>query len=111
MEARNPGYESITPRELKERLDRGEAPVLLDVREPWEFALARIEGAKLVPMAEIPARISELDRDAVLVAICHHGLRSAYVAQFLNRSGFQEVLNLEGGLDAYSLVDPSVPRY
>lgn len=98
-------------RELKERLDRGEAPVLLDVREPWEFALARIEGSKLVPMAGLPERIPELDADAETVVICHHGLRSAYVTQFLDRSGFGKVLNLEGGLDAYSAVDPSVPRY
>ncbi len=106
-----PGYESITPRELEERLSGGEELVLLDVREPWEFALARIEGARLVPMSEIPERVPEFDRDAETVVICHHGLRSAHVTQFLDRSGFRKVLNLKGGLDAYSVVDPSVPRY
>ena len=111
MGAREPGCESITPRELKERLDGGERPVLLDVREPWEFALARIEGSKLVPMAGIPDRLPELDPDVQTVVICHHGLRSAYVTQLLERAGFKEALNLEGGLDAYSGVDPSVPRY
>ncbi len=111
MEARGSGYKSITPRELKERLDTGEGPALLDVREPWEFALARIEGSKLVPMAEILDRLPELDQSAETVVICHHGVRSAYVTQLLHRSGFREVLNLEGGLDAYSTVDPSVPRY
>jgi adenylyltransferase/sulfurtransferase len=111
LEAREPSYKSITPRELKERLERGEAPVLLDVREPWEFAVARIEGAKLLPMSGISELISELDRDTETVVICHHGLRSAYVTQFLDRSGFGRVLNLEGGLDAYSTVDSSLPRY
>lgn len=111
MKAREFSYERIMPRELKERLERGEYLILLDVREPWELALSRLEGAKLVPMAGIPERMPELDRDAETVVICHHGLRSAYVTQFLNRSGFEKVLNLEGGLDAYSSVDPSVPRY
>src|SRR5215212_3763950 len=73
--------------------------------------LAGIEGSKLVPMAEIPDRLPELDREAETLVVCHHGLRSAYATQLLERSGFGEVLDLEGGLDAYSTVDPSVPRY
>ena len=104
-------YENITASGLKSRLDQGERPVLLDVREPWEFELSRIEGSQLVPMAELGERVSELDPDAETVVICHHGNRSAYVAQALQRGGFQNVLNLEGGLDAYSSVDESVPRY
>ena len=111
LEARGPDYKNITPRELKVRLDGGEDPVLLDVREPWEFALTRIEGSKLVPMAEILDRLPELDPNAETIVVCHHGVRSAYVTQLLCRSGFREVLNLEGGLDAYSIVDVSVPRY
>lgn len=106
-----PGYKSTTPRELKEKLGRGEEPVLLDVREPWEFDLARIEGSRLVPMAEILDRVPELDPHAETVVICHHGARSAYVTQLLDRSGFESVYNLEGGLDAYSFVDDSVARY
>lgn len=108
---REPGYENVTPRELKARLDAGERPVLLDVRERWEFELARIEGTKLVPMSELEHRFSELDPAAETVVICHHGLRSAYVTQALERAGFAKVQNLEGGLDAYSGVDESVPRY
>ncbi len=104
-------YTDLAPRELKERLDRNERPVLLDVREPWEFALSRIGGSRIVPMGEIPARLGELDPQAETVVICHHGARSALVARFLSRSGFRKVLNLQGGLDAYSDVDPSVPRY
>lgn len=106
-----PDYKNVTPRELKEKLDRGEEPVLLDVREPWEFSLARIEGSKLVPMAEIHDRLSNLDPYTETIVICHHGARSAFVTRVLDRSGFESVYNLEGGLDAYSSVDASVPRY
>jgi rhodanese-related sulfurtransferase len=108
---REPNYENVTPRELKARLDAGERPVLLDVRERWEFDLARIEGSKLVPMSELERRFSELDLAAETVVICHHGLRSAYVTQALDRAGFARVVNLEGGLDAYADVDDSVSRY
>ncbi len=103
--------DSITPSELKERLDAGDRPELLDVREPWEFELARIEGSKLIPMGELSERFSELDPAAETVVICHHGNRSAYVTRALEQAGFRKVLNLEGGLDAYSDVDTSVPRY
>jgi rhodanese-related sulfurtransferase len=104
-------YENITPRALKSRLDAGERPALLDVREPWEFELARIEGSELIPMSQLEGRFTELDPDAEIVVICHHGNRSSYVAMALQRAGFENVLNLEGGLDAYSSVDKSVPRY
>ncbi len=106
-----PGYENITPRTLKSRLDAGEHPVLLDVREPWEFEFARIEGSKLIPMSQLGERFTELDPDRETVVICHHGNRSSYVAQALRRAGFEKVLNLEGGLEAYSTVDESVTRY
>ena len=108
---RIPGYESITPRELKEKLDAGDHPELLDVREPWEFELARIEGSNLIPLSELPERFTELDPAAETVVICHHGSRSAYATRALDQAGFRKVLNLEGGLDAYADVDESVPRY
>ena len=108
---RGPDYENIAPRELKTRLDAGERPVLLDVRERWEFELARLEGSKLVPLSELERRFSQLDPAAETVVICHHGVRSAYVTQALQRAGFPEVANLEGGLDAYAEVDDSVTRY
>ena len=85
--------------------------MLLDVREPWEFDVARIEGSRLIPMGEIPERFSELDPAAETVVICHHGSRSAYVTRMLGEAGFARVFNLQGGLDAYSDVDESVPRY
>jgi rhodanese-related sulfurtransferase len=104
-------YENIAPGGLKSRLEAGERPLLLDVREPWEFELARIEGSKLVPMSQLEERFTELDPETETVVICHHGNRSSYVAQALARAGFERVLNLEGGLDAYSSVDESVSRY
>ena len=106
-----PDYASITPQELRERLRAGDRPVLLDVREHWEFGLARIEGSRLIPMGELSERFSELDPAVETVVICHHGSRSAYVTRALEQAGFARVLNLEGGLDAYSLVDDSVCRY
>ncbi len=105
------GYENITASGLKARLDAGDSPVLLDVREPWEFDLARIDGSRLVPMSELGERLAELDPGAETVVICHHGIRSAYVTRALQEAGFDKVLNLEGGLDAYSFVDESVPPY
>jgi rhodanese-related sulfurtransferase len=108
---RTPDYGRISNTELKRRLDAGDRPALLDVREPWEFELSRIEGSKLIPIGEIPERVSELDPAAETVVICHHGARSAYVTRALQQAGFARVLNLEGGLDAYSDVDASVPRY
>jgi len=104
-------YEDMTVRELKSRLEAGDRPVLLDVREPWEFELARIEGSKLIPMSRLQERFTELDPASETVVICHHGNRSSYVTRALQRAGFEKVLNLEGGLDAYSFVDESVPRY
>jgi rhodanese-related sulfurtransferase len=92
------------------------APILLDVREPWEFLLARIErpGAELrhIPMGAVPPRLAELPRTQPIVCICHHGVRSAQVVAFLLQQGWHEVYNLAGGIDAWSTqVDPSVPRY
>ena len=91
---------------------RRDKPVLLDVREPWEWQAARIEGAQHIPMREVPARVGEIDRDREVVAICHHGGRSQQVAMFLEKNGFAKVHNLQGGVDAWSrTVDPAVPLY
>jgi rhodanese-related sulfurtransferase len=93
--------------------DAGRAkPLLLDVREPWEFDKARIAGAQLVPMGEVPARLSEIDPDREVVTICHHGGRSQQVALFLEKAGYPKVHNLAGGVDAWSrTIDASVPLY
>jgi len=106
--------ERITAGELAAWLadERREKPVLLDVREPWEYERARIEGATLMPMRELPSRIGQIDEDKEVVAICHHGGRSMQVAMFLEKQGFKRVHNLVGGIDAWSrTVDPSVPLY
>ena len=87
-------------------------PVLLDVREPWEFELCRIDGSILMPMESIPARQTELDPDSPIICICHHGVRSAHVTAFLERNGFDHVINLSGGVHAWAQqVDPSMPMY
>jgi rhodanese-related sulfurtransferase len=104
----------ISPAELAAWLaDKSrEAPLLLDVREPWEHDKARIAGSQLVPMNDVPARLAELDDAKEVVAICHHGGRSMQVATFLEKNGFARVHNLAGGIDAWSrTVDPSVPVY
>jgi len=94
----------------------GARPQLLDVREPWEVATARIEadGVDLVtiPMGEIVRRTGELDASRPIVCLCHHGMRSLQVARYLASRGFAPIHNLSGGIDAWSReVDPSVPRY
>jgi rhodanese-related sulfurtransferase len=88
------------------------APLLLDVREPWEFETCHLDGARLMPMNTVPARQQELDPEQPVVCICHHGARSMQVAAFLERQGFQNVTNLTGGMHAWALqVDTSMPTY
>jgi rhodanese-related sulfurtransferase len=104
----------ITPGELAAWLGdaQREKPLLLDVREPWEYDKAHIEGALLIPMREVPARVAQIDEAMEVVAICHHGGRSMQVAMFLEKNGFKRVHNLVGGIDAWSrTVDPAVPLY
>ena len=87
-------------------------PRLLDVREPWEFQLARIEGSELLPMQTIPNQVDQLDRSHPTVVICHHGTRSLQVVAFLERLGFENLHNLRGGIDAWARqVDVRVALY
>jgi rhodanese-related sulfurtransferase len=87
-------------------------PLLLDVREPWEFDKARIEGSILVPMRSIPDCLEELDPEQETVVICHHGIRSRMVGHFLESQGFTKVINLSGGVAAWaSDVDRQMPSY
>lgn len=104
----------IAPTELAAWLaDAGrDKPLLLDVREPWEWQAARLEGSLHIPMREVPGRLGEVDPGREVVAICHHGGRSQQVAMFLEKNGFSKVHNLRGGVDAWSrTVDPAVPLY
>ncbi len=93
--------------------DAGRArPQLLDVREPWEFQTCHIAGSLSVPMSQVAARQDELDDEAPIVVICHHGGRSMQVAMFLEKNGFSRVHNLAGGVDAWAKsVDPKMPVY
>ena len=102
----------ISVQELKQRLDGAEPPLLVDVREQHEYEIARIEGAQLIPLGELPDRVEELRADRAIVIHCHSGMRSAHAVQFLHQAGFKNVANLAGGIDAWSdEIDPSVPKY
>jgi rhodanese-related sulfurtransferase len=103
----------ITVAEVKTKLDAGESFTLLDVREPWEFETAKIAGAKVIPMGDIPSRAhQELDPDEHIVVLCHHGVRSMNVTVWLRQQGFEKVQSMRGGIDAWSRdVDAKVPKY
>ena len=105
----------ISPQEVKRRIDAGEKLHLIDVREPHEYAQARIEGGRLVPMRSVPAALQQLDAEAdeaPLVVYCHHGVRSLNVVNWLREQGVEACQSMAGGIDAWSLtVEPTVPRY
>jgi adenylyltransferase/sulfurtransferase len=104
--------DEMQPRELKERLDRGEQIVVVDVREPQEYQINRIEGSRLIPLGELPQRYEELDPNAAIVMQCKSGMRSAKATQFLRGVGFKNVRNLAGGILGWiDQVDPSQPKY
>ena len=89
-----------------------EQPLVLDVREPWEHEVCNIAGSRLLPMQDIPARVKELPTDTDIVVLCHHGMRSLQVAQFLKQSGLERVSNLSGGIAAWAAqVDPDMSQY
>jgi rhodanese-related sulfurtransferase len=103
----------VTAEEVKTKLDAGESFTLIDVREPWEFETARIHGAKLMPMGDVPSRAhQELDPEEHIVVLCHHGVRSMNVTVWLRQQGFEKVQSMRGGIDAWSrTVDQNVPVY
>jgi adenylyltransferase/sulfurtransferase len=109
QEALVPG---VSAPELKAKIDRGDRFVLLDVREPFEYDICRIPGARLIPLAQLPSRMSELDSADEIVLQCKSGVRSARALKLLNEAGFDKLFNLEGGILAWAeQVDPSVPKY
>uniref|UniRef100_A0A832I408 Molybdopterin-synthase adenylyltransferase MoeB n=1 Tax=Eiseniibacteriota bacterium TaxID=2212470 RepID=A0A832I408_UNCEI len=102
----------IEPRRLAERLAHGDPPLVVDVREPHEAEIARLDGALLIPLHTLPQEAHRLDASREIVLMCHHGARSRQALAFLRRLGFTRLLNLRGGIDAWSReVDPGVPRY
>jgi adenylyltransferase/sulfurtransferase len=103
---------AVTVEELKAKLDHGEQPFILDVREPNEWQICRIPGATLIPLGQLPQRVGELDRTREMVVHCKMGGRSAKAVAFLRQQGFDRVHNLDGGILAWiDRVDPSQPKY
>lgn len=109
---RTASVQEITPRELAERVRRGDPIDLIDVREPYEWRIAHIDGARLIPLGQLGGAIAEFPRDRDVVLYCHHGFRSRTAAEFLVERGFRRVWNLTGGIDRWSAdVDPTVATY
>jgi len=113
MSLDNPGNKnSISVFQLRELRQAGAPHVLLDVREADELAICAIENAVHIPMAEVPQRLGELPADTPLVVMCHHGMRSLRVVNYLRGNGFNNAVNLDGGIDAWAAqIEPAVGRY
>ena len=106
-----PPSPEITVRELKSRMDAGRETLLVDVREPYENRICRLDGV-LIPLAEIPSRLAEIDRSRDIVVYCRSGARSAAAVAYLKQAGFARVWNLRGGILAWAEeIDPAMPRY
>ena len=102
----------ITVQELNQKLGLQASFILLDVREPDEFAIAKIAGATYIPMGEVSTRYSELDAESEIIVMCHSGMRSFQVMRLLQGLGFAKVKNLKGGINAWSTeIDPTIQRY
>ena len=103
----------ITPEQFKKLREQNSGYTLVDVREPWEFQTAKIEGATLMPVGDVPSRAhQELDPDEHIVVYCHHGVRSMNVTSWLRQQGFEKAQSLAGGIDRWAReVDPSIPKY
>ena len=102
----------VTPQEVKSRLERGDRLVLVDVREPWEVQLVSLKEAQHIPMEEMPWRVEELNPEDEVVVLCHTGVRSGMVVQWLRSQGFGRAWNLQGGIDAWArTVDSTLRRY
>lgn len=108
----------LSAQQLKAHLDACQLepekpqPLLLDVRQPWEFDICRIENSVLIPMSQIPAKIQELDPERETVVICHHGIRSRSVGNYLEQAGFNNIVNLSGGVAQWArTVDNKMPTY
>jgi len=102
----------ITPAEVKARLDQGEKLILIDVREPWEYEVCRIEGARHVPLGALAASLQTLPDVDEVICYCHHGIRSLDAATWLRFQGIEKAKSLSGGIERWAVeVDPNVPRY
>ena len=102
----------ISPQELKQKLDDNESVLLLDVREPSEYDIVHLEGARLIPLNTLPHHIDDLPSDQEIVVYCHHGQRSLYATAYLHQNGLTDTKNLAGGIDQWATeIDPTLPRY
>jgi rhodanese-related sulfurtransferase len=106
-------FQTISPKAAHDAIGNGGgACVLLDVREPFEVAMASVPGALLIPMQQVPKRLAEIDRTKRVLVLCHHGMRSQQVADYLVRSGYANVASVNGGIEEWSMtVDASIPHY
>ena len=92
--------------------DCGPRPFLLDVRQPWEYDVCHIAGSQLIPMGQIPAEVDTLDKNRETVVICHHGIRSRQIGYYLEQAGFDNIINLKGGVDAWAkIIDKTMATY
>jgi rhodanese-related sulfurtransferase len=102
----------IEPRDVRQRLDRGETFLFVDVREPWEHQTAKIEGAKLIPLGQIPGSLAEFENAEDVILFCHHGMRSLDAAARLRAHGVAGARSMNGGIERWAVeIDPNVPRY
>lgn len=102
----------ITAPDLQLRLNQPDAPLLLDVREPHEYDYASITDSRNIPMNSVPSQLDQLDAEREIVVICHHGIRSRRVGEYLENQGYPNIINLTGGIDAWAAqVDQAMPRY
>ena len=104
--------QQMTPRQLKSHLEQATSPLLLDVRESWEFDICSIENSILIPMGQIPTKLEQLNPKQEIIVICHHGIRSAQVCRYLEHQGFEQMINLSGGVEAWAQdVDTNMAVY
>ena len=103
---------SILPKEVKQLIEKESSLKLIDVRESWEYKLAKLENSQLIPLRELTNHMEKLEPNDILLIYCHHGSRSFYACAYMLQQGFKEVYNLEGGIDAWSkVIDKSIPKY
>jgi rhodanese-related sulfurtransferase len=104
--------EHLTVQDIVALLRSDAPPHIIDVREPWEYDIAHLEGSELIPLNTLPERVNTLDPARRYALLCHHGMRSEMAANWLAAHGFTQLINIDGGIDAWSLdVDRSLPRY
>ena len=103
----------LNPKELKTYMgETNDPPILIDVREQWEYDIVHFPDSELIPMSELSEQLGKLNQDSEIVVICHHGIRSRAAGIYLEKHGFKKVINLKGGIDAWARdIDPSMPTY